>query len=175
MSTHNPDQTWTVPDQTQTHPRPPQPIYGIPKPICSIPKGMLHQHLLSKHSWSGEHHSQTHLTIPNEPKTSQIPLTNPELVCSPLNPKTQYVQPRSGKAWTLKHYSQLSLIPFLLYLLLSVPLYPCLILSYHSFPPSTLYPSSPYHTLLYLYTSVLTFMTTPRPLLQGPCLQYHLV
>ena len=88
---------------------------------------MLHRHLLSKHSRSSEHHSQIHLTIPDEPKTSQIPLTNPKLVCSPLNPKTQYVQLRSGKAQMLKQYSWLSLIPFLPYLLLSVSPYPCLV------------------------------------------------
>ena len=35
-------------------------------------------------------------------------------------------------------------------------------------PPSTLYPTSPYHTLSYLYTSVLTLTTTPRPFLPGP-------
>ena len=37
-------------------------------------------------------------TIPNEPKTSRIPSTNPELARSPLNPKTQYAQPRLGEA-----------------------------------------------------------------------------
>ena len=95
---------------------------------------MLHRRLLSKHSRSGEHHSRTHLTIPDEPETSQILSTNPELACSPLNPKTRYVQPRSGFARTLSlHSSQLSLIPFLSYLLLSVHPYPCLVLSCHSF------------------------------------------
>ena len=47
--------------------------------------------------------------------------------------------------------SWLSPIPFLSYLLLSVPPYPCSVSSYHSFPLSTLYPSSPYHTLSSLY------------------------
>ena len=82
----------------KTHPRPSQSIYSILKLICSIPEGMLHQHLLSKHSQSGEHHSRIHLTISDEPKTPRIPSTNPELARSPLNPKTQYTQPRSGKA-----------------------------------------------------------------------------
>ena len=54
---------------------------------------------------------------------------------------------------------------FLPYLLLSVSPYPCPVPSCHSFPLSTLYPSSLYHTLLYLYTSVLTLTTTSRPLL----------
>ena len=53
-----------------------------------------------QHSRSGEYHSRTHLTIPDEPETSWIPSTNPELARSPLNPKTQYTQPRSGEAWT---------------------------------------------------------------------------
>ena len=96
------------PDQTQTHPRPSRSIYSIPELICSIPElicsipeGMLHRHLLSKHSRSGEHHSRTHLTIPDKPETSRILSINPELACSPLNPKTRYAQPRSGKARTL--------------------------------------------------------------------------
>ena len=42
---------------------------------------------------------------------------------------------------------------FLSYLSLSISSYPCLVLSCHSFPLSTLYLSSPYHTLLYPYTS----------------------
>ena len=141
-----PDPTQTVPDQTWTHPRPSQSIY-------SIPKGMLHRCLLSKHPWSGEHHSQTHLTIPDELETSWIPLTNPKLACSPLNLKTQYAQPQSGEAWMPSYIPDwvlfLSLI--LISICLSLPLShsPC-----HSFPPSTLYPSSslpyplvPLHTL----------------------------
>ena len=87
----------TPPEHSLTKPKP---IPGLPELICSIPEGMLHRHLLSKHSRSGEHHSRTHLTIPDEPETSRIPLTNPELARSPLNPKTQYAQPRSGEART---------------------------------------------------------------------------
>ena len=109
-----------------------------------------------QHSQSGEHHSQTHLTIPNEPKTSWIPLTNPELACSPLNLKTQYTQLQLGEAWmpsTIPDwvlFLSLVLISFCLSLPLSRS-------SCHSFPSSTLYPSSPYHTLPYLYTSVCYF------------------
>ena len=136
-----PDPTQTVPDQTWTHPRPSQSIYSISEPICSIPKGMLHWCLLSKHPRSGEHHSQTHLTIPDEPETSRIPLTNPKLACSPLNPKTQYAQPWSGKAWTPSYIPDwvlfLSLI--LISICLSLPLSHSLC---HSFPLSTLYSSS---------------------------------
>ena len=170
MSTHNPDPTWTVPDQTRTHPRPSWSIYSIPEPICSIPEGMLHQCLLSKHPWSSEHHSRTHLTIPDEPKTSQIPLTNPGLAHSPLNLKTQYVQQQLGEAqmpsyipdWVL--FLSLVLISICLSLPLSHP--PC-----HSFPPSTLYPSSPLpYPLVPLHTLPLPLTTTPRPLLPGPCL-----
>src|SRR5438128_5425277 len=87
-----PDQTRTVPDQTRTHPRPPRSIYSIPEPICSIPEPIAAPTLLSKHSRSGEHHSRIHLTIPDEPETSRIPSTNPELARSPLNPTTQYTQ-----------------------------------------------------------------------------------
>ena len=171
MSTHSPDPTWTLPDQTWTHPRPSWSIYSIAKLICSISEGMLHWCLLSKHSRSGEHHSWTHLTIPDEPETSQIPLTNPKLACSPLNPKTQYVQPQSGEArmlssipnWVL--FLSLVLIMICLSLLLS-----CSLLS--SVNPVS---SSPYHTLSYLYTSVLTLTTTPRPFLPGPRLSYYLV
>ena len=135
VSTRSPDPTWTVPDQTRTHPRPSRSIYSILKPICSIPKGMLHWHLLSKHSWSGEHHSRIYLTIPNEPEISWIPSTNPKLARSPLNLKTQYAQPRSGEAqmlssildWVLfpsfhtyYYLSLLTLVSFLLSLLSSV-------------------------------------------------------
>ena len=95
----------TPPKQSLTKPKPisglPDPSTAFPNPSAAFPKGMLHQCLLSKHSWSSEHHSQTHLTIPDKPGTSQIPSTNPELARLPLNPKTQYVQPRSGKARTL--------------------------------------------------------------------------
>ena len=105
----------TPPEQSLTKPKPIpglsnpstaflNPSAAFPKGCCtniclvSIPEGMLHQHLLSKHSRSGEHHSQIHLTIPDEPEISRIPSTNPELACSPLNPKTQYAQLQSGEA-----------------------------------------------------------------------------
>ena len=102
---------------------------------------MLHRCLLSKCSRSGEHHSRTHLTIPNEPKTSRIPSTNPKLACSPLNLKTQYVQPQLGKAQTLSSFPDqvLFLSPILISICHSLPL-SCS--SCHSFPPSTLYPPS---------------------------------
>ena len=152
MSTRSPDPIWTVPDQTQTHPRPSRSIYSIPEPICSIPKGMLHRYLLSKHSQSGEHHSWTHLTIPDEPKTSQILSTNPELACSPLNLKTQYMQPWSGKAWMP------STIPSWVLFLFSRTYYYLSLLTLVLFPPVS--PSLcqpciclvPYHTLSYHYT-----------------------
>ena len=77
----------------------PEPIPGLPNPSIAFPnssaaflKGCC-QRFLSKHSRSDKHHSQTHLTILDEPETSQIPLTNPELARSPLNLKTQYAQP----------------------------------------------------------------------------------
>ena len=165
MSTHNPDPTQTVPDQTQTHPRPSQSIY-------SIPKGMLHQWLLSKHFWSSEHHSRTHLTIADEPETFEISLTSPELACSRLNPKTQYAQLWSGKAWIPSYIPDwvLFLSPVLISICLFLPLShsPC-----HSFHPSILYPSSslPY-PLIPLHTLSLPLTTTPRSLLSGPCLQY---
>ena len=95
----------TPPEHSLTKPEPipglPNPSTAFPNPSAAFPKGMLHRRLLSKHSRSGEHHSRTHLTIPDEPKTSRIPSTNPELACSPPNPKTQYAQPRSGEAQTL--------------------------------------------------------------------------
>ena len=142
--------------------------------ICSIPSGMLHRCLLSKHSQSGEHHSRTHLTIPDEPETSQIPLTNPELVCSPLNLKTQYVQLRSGEARMLSGIPDwvlfLSLVLIMIHL--SLPLSCSLLSLLSSINPVS---SSPYHTLSYLYTSVLTLTTTPRPFLPGPRLSHYLV
>ena len=94
MSTHSPHPTQTVPDQTCTHPRPSQSTYSIHEPFAA-------PMLLSMHSRSDDHHFWTYLIIPDEPKTSQIPLTNPELAHSPPNPKTQYVQLRLGKAQTL--------------------------------------------------------------------------
>ena len=145
MSIHSPDPTWTVADQTRTNPRPSQSIY-------SIPKGMLHWRLSSKHSRSSEHHSRTHLTIPDEPETSWILLTNPKLACSPLNPKTQYMQPWSGEA------RMPSTIPdWVLFLFSRTYYYPSL-LTYVLFPPIS--PSLcqpciclvPYHTLSYHYT-----------------------
>ena len=103
VSTCSPDPTQAVSDQTQTHPRPSQSIYSISKPICSIPKPWAALTLLSKHFCSGEHHFWTHLTIPDELKTSWIPSTNQELACSPLNSKTQYAQPWLGKAQMLSN------------------------------------------------------------------------
>ena len=100
MSTYNPDPTWTVPDQTQTIPGLPNPSIAFLNSSAAFPNPLLHWHLLSKHSRSGEHHSQTHLTIPNKPKTSWIPSTNLKLTCSPLNLKTQYMQLQSGEART---------------------------------------------------------------------------
>ena len=145
MSTCSPDPTRILPDQTWTHPRPSWSIY-------SIPEGMLHRHLLSKHSRSGEHHSRTHLTIPNKPETSWIPSTNPELACSPLNPKTQYTQPQSGEARTLSSIPDwvlfLSLV--LIIIRLSLPLSCSLLSLLSSVNPVS---SSPYHTLSYPYTS----------------------
>src|SRR5438128_12320313 len=124
MSTRSPDPTRTVPDQTRTHPRPSRSIYSIPKPICSIPEPIAAPTLLSKHSRSGEHHSRTHLTIPDEPETSRIPLTNPKLACSPLNLTTQYTQcdrakPKRLALFLIESHS-LSLI--LIIICLSLPL-----------------------------------------------------
>ena len=129
MSICSPNPTRTLPDQTRTHPRPSQSIYSIPELICSIPEGMLHQCLLSKHSRSSEHHSWTHLTIPDKPKTSRIPSTNPELARSPLNLKTQYAQPRLGKAQTLS-----SILNWVLFLSFHTYYYPPL-LTLVLFPP----------------------------------------
>ena len=67
---------WTVPDQTQTHPWPSWSIYSIPELFCSTPELIATPTLLSKHYWSSEHHSQTHLTIPDKPETFLIPWTN---------------------------------------------------------------------------------------------------
>ena len=170
MSTHSSDPTQTVPDQTWTHPRSFRSTYSIPKPICSIPKGMLHRHLLSKHSRSSEHHSQTHLTIPDEPKTSWVPSTNPELARSPLNPKTQYMQPQLGEAWTP------STIPNWVLFLFSRTYYYLSLLTLVLFPPLIPFLRQPcihlvsYHTLSYHYTSCPYLTTTPRPFLPGPCL-----
>ena len=113
---------------------------------------MLHRCLLIKHSQSGEHHSWTHLTIPDKPKTSQILSTNPELACSPLNLKTQYMQPWSGKAWMP------STIPSWVLFLFSRTYYYLSLLTLVLFPPVS--PSLcqsciclvPYHTLSYHYT-----------------------
>ena len=95
---------------------------------------MLHQHLLSKHSQSSEHHSRTYLTIPDEPETSRIPSTNPKLVCSPLNLKTQYAQLRSGEA------RMLSILPDRVSFLFSRTYYYLSVLTLVSFSPVT--PSS---------------------------------
>ena len=131
QSRPHPNSPWPNPNPSQAFPS----IYSIPEPICSIPEGMLRWHLLSKHSRSGERHSQTHLTIPDEPETSRIPSTNPELARSSLNPKTQYTQPWLGKArmpsyipdWVLflffrTYYypSLLTLVSFFLSLLSSI-------------------------------------------------------
>ena len=121
----------TPPEHSLTKP---EPIPGLPELICSIPEEMLHRRLLSKHSRSGEHHSWTPLTIPNEPETSQIPSTNPELARSPLNPKTQYAQLRSGKARTL------SILPNWVSFLFSRAYYYLSVLTLVSFSPVT--PSS---------------------------------
>ena len=175
MSTRSPDLTWTVPDQTQTHPRPFQSIYSIPEPICSISKLFVAPTLLSRHSWSGEHHSWTHLTIPNQLETSWILSTNPELACSPPNPKTQYAQLRSGKAWML------SIIPNWVSFLLSHTYYHLSPLALVLFPLVTPFLHQPCIHLVLTIPSctfthpVLTLMTTPRPLLPGPYFQYHLV
>ena len=85
----------TKPEQSLTKPEPipglPDPSMAFPNPSAAFPKGCYTNICLVSIPEAVN-------TIPNEPKTSQIPLTNPELVCSPLNPKTQYAQPRSGKA-----------------------------------------------------------------------------
>ena len=166
MSTRSPDPTRTLPDQTQTHPRPSQFIYSIPELICSIPEGMLHWRLLSKHSWSGEHHSWIHLTILNEPETSWIPSTHPWTWRLSMHNHDR-AKPERLAVFPIKSYF------FLSYLLLSVSPYPCPVPFCHSFPPSILYRlvlTIPSRT-----TSVLTLTITPRPFLPGPCLSYYLV
>ena len=122
VSTCSPDPTQTVPDQTQAHPRPSQSIYSISKPICSIPKLWAALTLLSKHFWSSEHHSRTHLTIPDELKTSWIchdrDLLQPSATHSQdlgiiSEPTSQLPTPIPDHAWSLptRSTSTQSLVP----------------------------------------------------------------
>ena len=147
MSTRSPDPTWTVPDQTQTHPRPSRFIYSIPEPSAAFLNLLLHRHLLSKHSWSGEHHSFP--TNPKHLKSHQLTLSlHAHLWTQKLSIRNcNRVKPKHLASFPIESHS------FLSYLLLSISPYPCLVPSCHSFPLSTLYLSSAYHTLSYHYTS----------------------
>src|SRR5438128_5684719 len=149
MSTRSPDPTRTVPDQTRTHPRPSSSTYSIPEPICSIPEPIAAPTLLSKHSRSGEHHSRTHLTIPDEPETFRIPATNPELARSPLNPTTQYTQcdrvkPKCLALFPIESHS-LSLV--LIIICLSLPLSRSLLSLLSSINPVSIVLTIPSRTL----------------------------
>ena len=75
------------------------------------------------------------------PDFKTLLLTNPELARSPLNPKTQDVQPQLGEAWMPSYISDWVL--FLSLILISICLFlPLSYSSCHSLPLSTLYPSS---------------------------------
>ena len=94
----------TPPEQSLTKPKPipglPDPSTAFPNPSAAFSKGCCTNvclvsileavNIIPEHIWP----------IPDEPETSRISSTNPKLAHSPLNPKTQYVQPRSGKAQT---------------------------------------------------------------------------
>ena len=87
----------TPPEHSLTKPKPilglPDPPTAFPNPSTAFPKGCCTDICLVSIPEAVN-------TIPDEPETSRIPSTNPELACSPLNPKTQYMQLRSGEART---------------------------------------------------------------------------
>ena len=118
QSRPHPNSPWPNPNPSQAFPK------GCCTDVClvSIPEAV---NTIPKHIWP----------IFDKLKTSRIPLTNPELARSPLNPKTQYTQLWLGEAqmpsyipnWVLFLFSRtyfylslLTLISFLLSLLSSV-------------------------------------------------------
>ena len=111
-------------------------------------------HLVRAHCWQPDTIALSPFVRSWSGKTGldRIPSTNPELACSPLNSKTQYAQPSLDKAQMLSNilieFYSFSLV--LIIICLSLPLSRSLL---SLLPPSTLYLTSPYHTLSYSYTS----------------------
>ena len=161
----------TPPEQSLTKPKPipglPDPSTAFLNPSAAFPKGCCTniclvsisevENTIPEHIWplpTNLKHLESHRPTPSlydHLWTRGLSMRNRD-----------WVKPKCLAAFLIEFYSFLSVL-IIIRLSLSLSCSSC-----HSFPPSTLYPSSPYHTLSYHYTSCPYLTTTPRPFLPGP-------